>query len=139
MGHALQQSLEAVVLPPPLRPVAPLLRMDDGLSRQLAAGMVNNLLALGRNTSDRLSQRDQRQLELLQRCIDRFWEELARALEQGPALQRSQDLLCQLLELVKTRYLGQISRESISDLIQELDALTAALGQESPTKPSLGG
>jgi len=138
MGHALQQSLEAVVLPPPLRPVAPLLRMDDGLSRQLAAGMVNNLLALGRNTSDRLSQRDQRQLELLQRCIDRFWEELARALEQGPALQRSQDLLCQLLELVKTRYLGQISRESISDLIQELDALTAALSQESPTKPTLG-
>ena len=139
MGHALQQSLEAVVLPAPLRPVAPLLRMDDGLSRQLAAGMVNNLLALGRNTSDRLSQRDQRQLELLQRCIDRFWEELARALEQGPALQRSQDLLCQLLELVKTRYLGQISRESIGDLIQELDALTAALSQESPTKPTLGG
>jgi hypothetical protein len=47
-------------------------------------------------------------------------------------------LLCQLLELVKTRYLGQISRESISDLIQELDALTAALSQESPTKPTLG-
>ena len=131
MGHALQQSLEAVVLPPPLRPVAPLLRLEDGLSRQLASGMVTNLLALGRNTSDRLSQRDQRQLELLQRCIDRFWEELARALEQGPALQRSQDLLCRLLELVKTRYLGQISRETIGDLIQELDALTAALPQGS--------
>ncbi|MFM8526301.1 MAG: hypothetical protein ACKOCM_11890 [Cyanobacteriota bacterium] len=130
MGHALQQSLEAVVLPPPLRPMAPLLRVDDGLSRQLAAGVVNNLLALGRNTSDRLGQRDQRQLELLQLCIDRFWEELAMALDQGPALQRSQDLLCRLLELVKTRYLGQINRESISDLIQELDALTTGLAQE---------
>jgi hypothetical protein len=136
MGHALQQSLEGLVLPAPLRPVAPLLRMEQGLSRQLAAGMVDNLLALGRNTSERLSQKDQRQLELLQRFIDRFWEELAMALEQGPALQRSQDLLCRLLELVKTRYLGQISRESIGDLIQELDALTTGqshdLAPESP-------
>lgn len=129
MGHALQQSLESVVLPPPLRPMAPLLRMEEGISRQLAAGMVNNLLALGRNTSDRLSQRDQRQLELLQQCIDRFWEELAQALEQGPALQRSQDLLCRLLELVKTRYLGQINRESIGDLIAELDDLTTGVIQ----------
>ena len=123
LSHALQQSLEAVVLPPPLRPVAPLLRMEDGLSRQLAGGVVGNLIALGRNTSDRLSLRDQRQMELLQTCIDRFWEELALALEQGPALQRSQDLLCRLLEVVKSRYLGQISRESIKDLMQELDAL----------------
>ena len=127
MGHALQQSLEAMVLPAPLRPMAPLLRMEDGLSRQLAAGVVNNLLVLGRNTSDRLSQHDQRQLELLQQCLDRFWEELAQALEQGPALQRSQDLLCRLLELIKTRYLGQINRESIGDLIQELDDLTTGV------------
>lgn len=131
MGHALQQSLEAMVLPAPLRPMAPLLRMEEGLSRQLAAGVVNNLLVLGRSTSDRISQRDQRQLELLQQCIDRFWEELAQALEQGPALQLSQDLLCRLLELVKTRYLGQINRESIGDLIQELDDLTTGV----PTVP----
>jgi len=32
-----------------------------------------------------------------------------------------------LLELIKTRYLGQINRESIGDLIQELDDLTTGL------------
>ena len=114
--------------------------MEGGLSRQLASGMVESLLELSRNTGEQLARRDDRQLELLQRCIDRFWEELAGALERGPALQRSQELLCTLLEDLKTTYITQISRSGIEALIQELDQLTTApVAAVSPAAPSTPG
>jgi hypothetical protein len=126
LGYGLRQSLDRTVVPAPLRQLRPLLQMESGLSRQLAGGMVDSLLDLSRNTGQRLSQRDDQQLELMQRCIDRFWEELALALEQGPELERSQELLCALIEGVKGTYLSQINRASIQSIIQELDTLMAA-------------
>ena len=70
-------------------------------------------------------------MELLQRFIDRFWEELADALESGPALERSQQLLCTFLEEFKGTYLSQISRAGIEGLIEELDQLTVK-GSQGP-------
>jgi hypothetical protein len=124
LGHALGQSLQTTVVPPPLRQLEPLLRMEQGLARQLASGMVESLLDLSRSTGQRLGRRDDQQLQLLQRCIDRFWEELAVALENGPVIERSQELLCAALEDVKRTYLSQISRAGIGGLIEELDQLT---------------
>ena len=133
------------MVPPPLRQLQPLLQVENGLSRQLAGGMVESLLEISRTTGERLARRDDVQLELLQRCIDRFWEELAAALETGPALQRSQELLCALLEELKTTYISQISRSGIEALIQELDQLTTGPGASaqpavspaaSPTPPA---
>ncbi len=123
LGHALQQSLQNAIVPPGLRQLQPLLQVEKGLSRQLASGMVESLLDLTRSTGERLSRRDDQQLELLQRFIDRFWEELADALESGPALERSQQLLCTFLEEFKGNYLSQISRSGIEGLIEELDQL----------------
>ena len=123
LGHALQQSLQNAIVPPGLRQLQPLLQVEKGLSRQLAGGMVESLLDLTRTTGERLSRRDDQQLELLQRFIDRFWEELADALESGPALERSQQLLCTFLEEFKGNYLSQISRAGIEGLIEELDQL----------------
>ena len=134
LGYALRQSLDRTVVPPPLRQLQPLLQVESGLSRQLAAGMVESLLEVSRSTGEQLARRDDVQLELLQRCIDRFWEELAAALETGPALQRSQELLCALLEELKTTYLSQISRSGIEALIQELDQLTTG-----PAAPAQAG
>ena len=131
LGHALQQSVQNMVVPPPLRQLQPLLSMEQGFSRQLAVGMVDSLLELSRSTGERLGQRDDQQSELLQRCIDRFWEELALALETGPALERSQELLCLVLEVVKANYLSQINRAGIESLIDELDLLTV-----KPAPPS---
>ncbi|MEB3332820.1 MAG: hypothetical protein VKI83_10060 [Synechococcaceae cyanobacterium] len=131
-GHALQQSLQSSVVPPPLRRLQPLLAVEQGLSRQLAAGMVESLLDLGRSTGERLGRRDDQQLELMQRCIDRFWEELAAALEQGPVLERSQQLLWATLEQFKTTYLSQITRSGIESLIDELDLLTTRTPKPSP-------
>jgi hypothetical protein len=134
LGHALGQSLQTAVVPPPLRQLEPLLRMEQGLARQLAGGMVDSLLDLSRGTGERLGRRDDQQLQLLQRCIDRFWEELAVALENGPVMERSQQLLCSALEDVKRTYLSQISRAGIGVLIEELDQLTVR--PESPAAPA---
>lgn len=136
LGYALRQSLDRTMVPPPLRQLQPLLQVESGVSRQLAGGMVESLLELSRSTGERLARRDDVQLELLQRCIDRFWEELAASLESGPALQRSQDLLCALLEELKTTYLSQISRSGIEALIQELDQLITGPAVAAPLSPA---
>jgi len=49
--------------------------------------------------------------------------ELADSLENSVALERSQQLLCTLLEELKLNYLGQINRTGINALIRELDQL----------------
>ena len=126
LGYALRQSLERTVVPPPLRPLQPLLQVEAGLSKQLAGGMVDSLLELSRNTGTSLARRDEIQLDLLQRVIDRFWEELAAALEQGEGLSRSQELICALIDGLKGTYLSQISRSGIEALIRELDEITTA-------------
>ena len=84
----------------------------------------------------RLSRRDDVQLDLLQRFIDRFWEELAAALESGPALERSQELLCALIDGAKGTYVSQINRAGIEALIQELDQLITAPGRDDDGGPS---
>jgi pantothenate synthetase len=113
--------------------------MERGVSRQLAAGVVESLLDLTRSTGARLGRRDDEQLVLLQRFIDRFWEELAVALESGPALERSQELVCALLEEVKRTYLGQLSRAGVGGLIEELDLIMVreglAGGELTPPAP----
>jgi hypothetical protein len=78
---------------------------------------------LSRGTAERLSQSDARQLELLQGIGDRFWEELATALERGTTLETSQLLLCTLLQQLKCTYLAQMNRAGIDALMDELDDL----------------
>ncbi len=133
LGYSLRQSLDRTVVPPPLRQLKPLLRIESGLSTQLAGGMVDSLLDLSRSTGKRLGRTDDAQMEMLQRCIDRFWDELALSLETGPALERSQDLICALIEGLKSTYLSRISRARITALIEELDQLMA-----SPTAAPAG-
>ncbi len=136
LGYSLRQSLERTVVPAPLRQLQPLLQVETGISRQLASGMVDSLLELSRSTGNQLSRRDDVQLDLLQRFIDRFWEELAAALESGSALERSQELLCTLIDGAKGTYLRQINRAGIEALIQELDQLMTAPGPVSPEDPA---
>ena len=132
LSYSLRQSLDRTVVPPPLRQLSAVIQLEGGLSRQLAGGMVESLLDLSRNAGQRMGQRDDMQIELLQRCIDRFWDELALALEAGPVMERSQDLICALLEQVKANNLSQISRAGIEALMNELDTLMVA-----SAKPSL--
>ncbi|MBM5800640.1 MAG: hypothetical protein FJ077_07335 [Cyanobacteria bacterium K_DeepCast_35m_m2_023] len=126
LSYSLRQSLEGAMLPPPLRQLQPLLQLEGELSRHLASGMTRNLLELSRSTGQQLGRTDAAQLELLQRSIDRFWEELAAALDNVPVLNQTQELLTALLETVKGTYIKQISRSGVDSLIEELDLLMAA-------------
>ncbi|MEB3259640.1 MAG: hypothetical protein VKP63_03325 [Cyanobacteriota bacterium] len=132
LGHALQQSLQRTLVPAPLRQLQPLQDVEQGFSRQLAQGMVDSLLDLSRGAGARLGRRDDEQLRLLQHCIDRFWEELALVLEEGPALERSQDLICGAIERLKRTYLSQVSRAGIQGLFDELDQLMNSEGLAPP-------
>lgn len=130
LSYTLRQSLQGSMLPPPLRQLEPLLQVETELSRQLGAGMARNLLELSRSTGNQLARRDTAQLELVQRCIDRFWEELAAALETGPVLNQTQELISTLIESFKGTYLSQINRTGVSSLIDELDQLMARSSQD---------
>ena len=56
--------------------------------------------------------------------IDRFWEELARTLEQGPVLERSQELMVAFLEEFKRSSFRQLREQGgVNELISELDGL----------------
>ena len=123
LGHALQQQLREV----PGGAIVP-----AGVSRQLAVGVVDSLLDLSRGTAQRLARSDDRQSALLQQAIDRFWEELASALEQAGTLERSQELVCALLQQLKLNYLAQVNRAGIDALMDELDELTAPISSVEP-------
>ncbi|WP_438981816.1 hypothetical protein [Vulcanococcus sp.] len=123
LGHTLQQQLLEV----PGGAIVP-----AGVSRQLAVGVVDSLLGLSRGTAERLARSDDRQSALLQQAIDRFWEELAASLEQPGTLERSQDLICALLQQLKLDYLAQMNRAGIDALMDELDELTAPISSAEP-------
>ena len=66
-------------------------------------------------------------------ALDRLWEELAHTLEQGPVLNRSQDLLVALLEEIKRSSFRQIRDQGDVDaLISELDGLNFNPGVPTP-------
>jgi hypothetical protein len=129
LGHALQQSL---------RDVPGGAMLPQGVSRQLAGGMVESLVDLSRGTAERLARSDGRQAELLQRIGDRFWEELAAALEKGGTLEQSQLLLCGLLQQIKLNYLAQMNRAGIDALMDELDELTTPVAPSPSPQASTG-
>ena len=57
-------------------------------------------------------------------AIDRFWEELAKTLEQGPVLERSQELVAAFLEDFKRSSMNQLRfQKDVDELITELDGL----------------
>jgi hypothetical protein len=122
LSHALQQSFRGGA-------------MGAQLSSQLSAAVVESLLDLSRSTGKRLSQPDNRQVELLLRFADRFLDELGGALEAGSTLERSQQLLCSLLQDLKLTYLAQVNRAGIDALMDELDELTSPVAASTGPAP----
>ncbi|ABM77500.1 hypothetical protein [Prochlorococcus marinus] len=123
-SHALQRSMEGVIVPAPLKGLAVIEKAESELSRQLAAGMIDTLLQLSRNAGDQLGRKDMVLEQLGVDTIDRFWEELARTLEQGAVLERSQELMVAFLEEFKRSSFRQLREQGgVNELISELDGL----------------
>ena len=119
--------------------------MESELSRQLASGVIDSLLDLSRSTGSRLGQRDQTMDQLGTDALDRFWEELARVLDDGPVLERSQTLLASFLEDLKRSSFRQLRDQGgVDALINELDGLNFSpstvlpLGLKTNKHPPLG-
>lgn len=136
-GHALQRSVNDVMVPAPLRDLAPLQRAESEFSRQLAGGMVDALLGLSRTAGDRLGRRDITMEDLSIDVLDRFWDELAHTLEQGPVLERSQDLVSAFLEELKRSGVRQLRQQGgVTELITELDGLSFSSETPASTDPA---
>jgi hypothetical protein len=124
-SHTLQRSVNDVVVPGPLRDLAPIQKAEQDLCDQLASNMVDALLGLSRSAGDRLGKRDIALEDLSIDVLDRFWDELARTLEQGPVLERSQQLVAAFLEELKRNSIRQLRDQGgVNDLITELDGLS---------------
>ena len=133
IGHLLQQSLSRSVMPEPLRRVAALQSAEAEFSRQLATGMVDSVLDLSRGAGTRIGQRDQTLETLGTDALDRLWEELAVTLEQGPVLERSQELLTSFLEDLKRSGFRQFrDQDDVDALISELDGLNFSSAERTP-------
>ena len=112
------------VIPQPLRGVPAIQKAESDLSRQLSGGVVDSILDVSREAGERISQRDAVLEELGTDALDRFWEQLAHSLEQGPVLEQSQLLLSSLLEDLKRSSFRQLREQrNIDALIAELDGL----------------
>ena len=135
LGHLLQRSMERSVRPEALRGLPALQRAESELSLQLAGGLVDSLIDVSRGAGGRIGQKDPVLDSLSTQTLDRFWEELARVLDQGPILERSQDLLASLLEDLKRSSFSQLRDQGgVDALISELDGLNFNR-TESPTRP----
>mgnify|MGYP005717168119 FL=1 len=65
--------------------------------------------------------------------LDRFWDELARVLEDGPLLERSQNLLASVLEELKLSSFRQLRDQGgVAELIRELDGLSFSPSAAQP-------
>ena len=137
VSHALHRNLEETAIPAPLRTLPGMERAEQQLSRQLSSGLVDSLLNLSRNAGDRLGQKDPVLQDLGIQTVDRFWEELARTLEQGPALEKSQQLVVAFLEDLKRSSMTQLRQQKdVDELITELDGLNFS-SKDFPTTPQV--
>jgi hypothetical protein len=99
--------------------------------------MVDALLGLSRSAGDRLGKRDIALEDLSIDVLDRFWDELARTLEQGPVLERSQQLVAAFLEELKRNSIRQLRDQGgVNDLITELDGLSFSAAELPTTDPA---
>ena len=99
--------------------------------------MVDALLGLSRSAGDRLGKRDIELEDLSIDVLDRFWDELARTLEKGPVLDRSQDLVTAFLEELKRSGVRQLRTQGgVNELITELDGLNFSGEKPQTTGPA---
>ena len=114
--------------------------LADGLapapiSRQLATSVVDSLLNVSRRTGERLGAQDDVLNELGTETLDRFWEELARAVEDGPLAERSQELLTSLLEEWKRTSFRQLRDQgAVAELMSELEGLNFSPSVAEPKR-----
>ncbi len=135
-GHALKKSMEGTMVPSRLKELSAIQKAESALSNQLSAGMVDTLLGIAKNTGKKFKVKDQHLEQLSINTIDRFWEELARALESEQVLEESQELFIAFLENLKRSSFRELRNQGrVDELIKELDGLSFNSVKTEPKSP----
>jgi len=85
----------------------------------------------------KIAEKDLELKKLRSNTIDKFWEELATALESDERLKDSQLLLISILESLKLSSLNEFKNQAgVSEIIAELDNLNFNSKKNPPRQPS---
>ena len=131
--HAIQKNMKSNTKSISLKGNLVIEKAESAISYQLATGMIDTLLGISKNAGNELSKKDIVLEELTLNTIDRFWEELAVALENEATLKTSQLLLISMLEELKVSSLNELKNQSdVNEIIDELDKLSFNQRKNSP-------
>ena len=98
--------------------------------------MIDTLLGLSKNAGNQIAEKDLELKKLSTNTIDKFWEELATALENDSRLKDSQLLLVSILEDLKLLSMNEFKNQpGVSEIIAELDNLNFN-SEKNPPKQS---
>ncbi len=135
--YALQKNIQVNSLPKILKGKLAVEKAESAISFQLASSMVDTLLDLSKNAGNQIAKKDLEFNKLSINTIDKFWEELATALENDPRLKDSKLLLVSILEGLKLSSLNEFKNQTgVSEIIAELDNLNFSSGRNSPKQSS---
>ncbi len=99
--------------------------------------MIDTLLGLSKNAGNKIAEKDLELKKLRSNTVDKFWEELASALESGTRLKESQLLLLSILERLKLSSLNEFKNQAgASEIIAELDNLNFNSEKNPPRQSS---
>ena len=91
---------------------------------QLATSIIDTILGISKSAGSELAKKDLVLQTLTIKTIDRFWEEVALALEKESTLEESRLILVSLLESLKISSLNEMrSQSDLNEIINELDSL----------------
>ncbi len=133
LEHAFQKSIENTIKPSPFKDFIVIEQAESALSKQLATGMIDAIIELSKSTGQNIGRKDMKLERLGINTIDRFWEELAKAIETEPVMERSQILLITFLEDIKRSSFKQLKDQGgVDELITELDGLNFSATTSQP-------
>jgi len=122
--HALQRSISNMPLQIAFKENSIIEKAESAITYQLASGMVDTLLEFSKNAGSNISKKDITLNKLSLDALDRFWEELASALDNEKVLNTSQVLIISLLEDFKFLSFRELQNQSnIDEIMIELDDL----------------
>ncbi len=133
--YALQKNIQANSFPKIIKENLAIEKAESAISFQLASRMVDTLLGLSKNAGNQIAKKDLELKELSTKTLDKFWEELANALERDSKLKESRVLLVSVLEGLKLSSLNELRNQAgVSEIISELNTLNFNSEKTPPKK-----
>ncbi len=122
--HALQKSIGQNPISSKIKGNIFIENAESAISFQLASGMVDSMLGVSKNAGSQFAKKDVELERLTLKVIDKFWEELALAMENDSTLRNSQVLINSILEELKISSLNEMKKlDGPKEIINELDKL----------------